>query len=86
MATRQFDLFMNAVARVPNEEVTKSIGRELRAIYNLTNAPKAQQALDRYSPAHPKLADGLIFNIPDFFSLFALTKNHPFRMSTSNHH
>ena len=83
----QFHFSKNAVARAPNKEIKKSIGRELRAIYNSANALKAQQALDQlveYSHEHPKFADWLKFNIPDCFTVFALLENHQFRMRTSN--
>ena len=84
----QFHLSKNAVARAPNKEVRKSIGRELRAVYNSSNAEKAQQALDQlveqYNETHPKFADWLKYNVPDCFTVFSLPENHQFRMRTSN--
>ena len=71
----QFHLSQNAIARTPNKEVKKSIVRELRAVYNSSNAAKAQQTLDQlveqYNQNHPSSLTG-----SNVTSLTALPYSH----------
>lgn len=84
----QFHLAQNAVHHAPNLAVRKSIGSELRAIWNATSLAKAETALAElvadYRKTAPKLAAWLEENVPEGLTVFTLPKHHRCRMRTSN--
>lgn len=68
-----------------------STGRELGAVYNLSNAEKAQHAYDQLvehynqrPPPYKNFADWLKYKVPDSFTVFSFPENHQFRLGTSN--
>ena len=84
----QFHLAQNAIHHSPNLAIRKSIGAELRTIWNAPTIKSAEIALadlvKAYQPIAPKLADWLEKNAPEAMTVFSLPENHRRRMRTSN--
>jgi putative transposase len=84
----QFHLAQNAIHHSPNLAIRKSIGAELRTIWNAPTIKSAEIALAElvkaYQPIAPKLADWLEKNAPEAMTVFSLPENHRRRMRTSN--
>ena len=84
----QFHLAQNAIHHAPNQEISKRIGGELRAVWNAHDLDSARAELDRlaglYAKTAPKLATWLENSIPEGLTVFALPEHHRRRMRTSN--
>ena len=84
----QYHLAQNAIHHAPNREIKKSIGAELRTIWNADNIDRANENLKRlvetYAETAPKLATWLENNVPEGFTVFGLPDKHRVRMRTSN--
>jgi putative transposase len=84
----QFHLAQNAIHHAPNIAVRKSIGEELRQVWNATTLETAEVELKalvgRYRKDAPKLAGWLETAVPEGLAVFKLPKDHRRRMRTSN--
>ena len=84
----QFHLAQNAIHHAPNQEISKRIGGELRAVWNAHDLDGARTELDRlagfYGKTAPKLAAWLQNSIPEGLTVFAIPAHHRRRMRTSN--
>jgi putative transposase len=84
----QFHLAQNAVHHAPNLAIRKTIGEELRTVWNAPNLDAAEAELKRLVAAHrpsaPKLAAWMENNVPEGLAVFKLPKAHQRRMRTSN--
>lgn len=84
----QFHLAQNAIHHAPNLAIRKSIGAELRAIWNATSLVKAETALGElvadYRKTAPKLATWLEENVSEGLTVFTLPKHHRRCLRTSN--
>ena len=84
----QFHLAQNAIHHAPNLSVRKSIGEELRAVWNAKTLDVAEAELKalvvRYRKDAPKLANWLETAVPEGLAVFKLPKEHRRRLRTSN--
>jgi putative transposase len=84
----QFHLAQNAVHHAPNLAIRKTIGEDLRTVWNAPNLDAAEAELKRLVAAHrpsaPKLAAWMENNVPEGLAVFKLPKAHQRRMRTSN--
>ena len=84
----QFHLAQNAVHYAPNLSLRKTIGEDLRQVWNAPSLNEAEAALKCLVSAHreaaPKLANWLENNVPEGLSVFTLPPEHRLRMRTSN--
>ena len=84
----QFHLAQNAIHHAPNQAIRKTIGDELRAVWDTQNLGSAQEELKRlvakYRSSAPKLAGWLENNVPEGLAVFKLPKQHWRPMRTSN--
>ena len=84
----QFHLAQNAVHYAPNLSLRKTIGEDLRQVWNAPNLYEAEAALKSLVSVHreaaPKLANWLENNVPEGLSVFTLPPEHRLRMRTSN--
>jgi len=84
----QFHLAQNAIHHAPNVAIRKRIGADLRAVWNASDLPKAENALVElvatYRDSAPKLAEWLEENVPEGLTVFALPEHHRRRLRTSN--
>ena len=84
----QFHLAQNAIHHAPNLAIRKSIGEELRQVWNAPNLAAADAELKRlvahYRSSAPKLSGWLETAVPEGLAVFKLPKAHWRRMRTSN--
>jgi len=84
----QFHLAQNAIHHAPNQAIRKSIGEELRDVWDAPSLGSAEEQLKRlvakYRTPAPKLAAWLENNVPEGLAAFKLPKDHWRRMRTSN--
>ena len=84
----QFHLAQNAIHHAPSLGIRKSIGAELREVWNASTLAKAETALadlvTSYRDSAPKLAQWLEENVPEGLTVFALPEHHRRRLRTSN--
>jgi putative transposase len=84
----QFHLAQNAIHHAPSLRVRKSIGAELRTVWNAASLAKAETALadlvTAYRETAPKLAKWLEENVPEGLTVFSLPEHHRRRLRTSN--
>ena len=84
----QFHLAQNAIHHAPAVAIRKSIGEELRAVWNAKDLTAAQAELtslvEAYGKTAAKFADWLQANIPEGLTVFALPSSHRRKMRTSN--
>lgn len=78
----------NAAHYVPRLEARREVARELRAIFESNDRPKADRKLrrmiDRYAVAVPKLNAWLDSKVAEGFTVFALPSAHLRRVRTSS--
>jgi transposase-like protein len=71
----QFHLQQNAQAYVPRQALKAEVAAAIRAIFNAPDRPAAEtllaQAVSKYAPTAPKLAEWLETNIPEGLTVFA---------------
>ena len=84
----QFHLAQNAIHHAPNLAIKKTIGKELRRVWNARDGKAAEAELGQLVAAYrepaPKLANWLEKNIPEGLAVFALPERHHKRLRTSN--
>ncbi len=84
----QFHLAQNALHHAPNLVIKKTIGKELRRIWNAPDIKVAEAELGQlvaaYRDTAPKLANWLETAIPEGLAVFALPERHHKRLRTSN--
>ena len=76
----QFHLSHNSVRHAPSEKIKKSIGDDLRKLYNTENLEQNQIALytlvEKYSKIAPKRVVWLEMNVPVAYSVFSIPQKH----------
>jgi putative transposase len=84
----QFHLARNAIHHAPSAAARKTIGRQLRAVWNATDRASAEVELARIAEAYadgaPKLTAWLERTIPEGLAVFSLPEAHWRRMRTAN--
>ncbi len=84
----QFHFAQNAIHHAPSQAIRRTIGGELRAIWNARNLSAAEEELrllvQRHAKTAPKLSAWLENNIPEGLAVFALPSKHRTKMRTSN--
>jgi putative transposase len=84
----QFHLAQNAIHHAPNQAIRKTIGEELRAIWDAPSLASAEEELKRlaakYRASAPKLAAWLEDSVPGSLAVFKLPRQHWRPMRTSN--
>ncbi len=84
----QFHLAQNAIHHAPNQAIRKTIGEELRAVWDAPSLGGAEEELKRlvakYRNTAPKLAAWLEENVPEGLAVFKLPREHRRPMRTSN--
>ena len=69
-------LAQNAVHHGPNNDITKRIGKQLRAVWNASSLQAAEAELailvTSYRDKHPDFADWLEYNVPKGLAVFSL--------------
>jgi transposase-like protein len=84
----QFHLAQNAIHHAPTVAIRKTIGEELRTVWNAKDLVTAQTELAdlvaRYREPAPRLAQWLEDNVPEGLAVFTLPNGHRRRMRTSN--
>ena len=84
----QFHLAQNAIHHTPNQAIRKTIGEELRAVWDAPSLGGAEEELKRlvakYRNTAPKLAAWLEENVPEGLAVFKLPREHWRPMRTSN--
>jgi len=84
----QFHLAQNAIHHAPNQAIRKTIGEELRAVWDAPSLGGAEEELKRlvakYRASAPKLAAWLEDNVPEGLAVFKLPREHWRSMRTSN--
>ena len=84
----QFHIAQNAIHHAPNLSVRKTIGEELRGVWNAKTLDAAEAELKalilRYRKDAPKLASWLETAVPEGLAVFKLPKEHRRRLRTSN--
>ena len=75
----QFHLSHNSVRHAPSEKIKKSIGDDLRKLYNTENLEQNQIALytlvDEYFKIAPKRVVWLEMNVPLAYTVFSIPQN-----------
>ena len=84
----QFHLAQNAIHHSPSLAIRKSIGAQLRQIWNAPDLATAKENLRRlvenYRNKAPDLAGWLEHNVPEGLAVFTLPEHHRRRLRTSN--
>ena len=84
----QFHLAQNAIHHAPNQAIRKTIGEELRAVWDAQSLGSAEEELKRlvakYRTSAPKLAAWLENSVPEGLAVFKLPREHWRSMRTSN--
>jgi transposase-like protein len=84
----QFHLAQNAIHHAPNQAIRKTIGEELRAVWDAQSLGSAEEELKRlaakYRASAPKLAAWLENSVPEGLAAFKLPREHWRPMRTSN--
>jgi putative transposase len=84
----QFHLAQNAIHHAPNQAIRKTLGEELRAVWDAPSLGSAEEELKRlvakYRATAPKLAAWLENNVPEGLAVFKLPREHWRPMRTSN--
>ncbi|WP_207462082.1 IS256 family transposase [Azospirillum sp. SYSU D00513] len=83
-----FHLAQNAIQHAPDATIRKSIGADLRQVWNASTLPQAEEELKRlvqaYQATAPKLAGWLESAVPEGLTVFRLPDHHRRRMRTAN--
>jgi transposase-like protein len=84
----QFHLQHNAQGYVSKLDQRTPVARQIRGIFNATDAHEAQRllnnALKDWHVSHPTLATWAEHNLPEGFAVFGLPEGHRVRMRTTN--
>ena len=84
----QFHLQHNAQRYVSKLDQRTPVARQIRSIFNASDAHEAQRlltgAIKEWQTSHPQLAAWAADNLPEGFAVFALPEAHRVRMRTTN--
>lgn len=84
----QFHLAQNAIHHAPNQAIRKSIGQELRRVWNAETLKEAETELaklaGKYRDSAADLARWLEQNVPEGLAVFTLPETHRRKMRTAN--
>ena len=84
----QFHLQHNAQGYVSKLDQRTPVARQIRAIFNASDAHEAQRLLDvalkEWQVSQPQLAAWAEMNLPEGFAVFNLPDGHRVRMRTTN--
>ena len=84
----QFHLQQNAQAYVPRIEQRPAVGRDIRAVFQAPERSEAERILERvaekWRPEAPRLADWMLENLPEGFTVFDFPSSHRRRLRTTN--
>ena len=84
----QFHLQHNAQGYVSKLDQRTPVARQIRAIFNASDAHEAQRllnvALKQYQVSHPQLAAWAEINLTEGFAVFGLPEAHRVRLCTTN--
>ena len=84
----QFHLAQNAIHHAPNQAIRKSIGQELRRVWNAETLEEAETELaklaGKYRDSAADLARWLEQNVPEGLAVFTLPETHRRKMRTAN--
>jgi len=84
----QFHLQQNAQAYVPRIEQRSAVGRDIRAVFQAPERSEAERILERvaekWRPEAPRLADWMLENLPEGFTVFDFPSSHRRRLRTTN--
>ena len=84
----QFHLAQNAIHHAPNQAIRKSIGQELRRVWNAETLKEAETELaklaGKYRDSAADLARWLEQNVPEGLAVFTLPETHRRKMRAAN--
>lgn len=84
----QFHLQQNAMQYVPKVSMRPEVTADLRAIFDAPDSDTAQRllqnAVQKYQPSAPKLAEWIETNLPEALTVLRLPPSHRKRLRTTN--
>lgn len=84
----QFHLQQNAQAHVPKKSLKEEVAFDIKYIFNAPNEDEANRLLklisQKYEKEAPNLAEWMLENLPEGFTVFSFPPSHWRRLRTSN--